>query len=74
MPVKAYAVGCKKKAQIVSGIKTVKRLLPNGNVVTFIIGKTKKCGTASVIVENSKPKPCKKIGSSRGKSGRCASK
>jgi hypothetical protein len=74
MPVKAYAVGCKKKAQIVSGIKTVRRLLPNGNIVTFIIGKTKKCGTASVIVENRKPAACKKAGSARGKSGRCASK
>lgn len=74
MTLKAYAVGCKKKAELVSGIKTIKRILPNGNIVTFVIGKTKKCGKASVIVENVKPKPCKKAAAVRTKSGKCKTK
>ena len=74
MTLKAYAVGCKKKAALVSGIKTIKRILPNGNIVTFVIGKTKKCGKASVIVENAKPKPCKKAEAVRSKSGKCKTK
>lgn len=73
MPVRAYAVGCKAKRNLVSGIKTVRRLLPNGNIVTFVIGNTTKCGKASVIVENAKPKPCRKTNAVRTKSGRCAS-
>lgn len=73
MPVKAYAVGCKKKRSLVSGIKVVRRYLPNGNIVTFVIGKTKNCGKASVIVENRKPKPCR-TGLTRTYTGRCSSK
>lgn len=73
MPVRAYAVGCKAKRSIVSGIKTVRRLLPNGNIVTFVIGNTKRCGKASVIVENMKPKPCRNSKAKRSRTGRCMS-
>lgn len=72
MAVKAYSVGCRKKnVPIISGIKTVKRLLPNGNIVTIVTGKTKNCGKVAVIVENVKPKPCRVPKAVRSKSGRC---
>lgn len=74
MPVRAYAVGCKAKRNLTSGIKTIRRLLPNGNIVTFVIGNTNKCGKASVIVENSKPKPCRKSGAVRSRTGQCIMK
>lgn len=74
MAFKAYSVGCKKNnVPVVSDIKVVRRLLPNGNIVTIICGKTKKCGVVCTIVSNQKPKKECKTGLKRGKTGRCSS-
>ena len=69
---KAYAVGCKKKTKI-SNITIKKRALPNGNVVTIICGKSEKCGVVCTIIEQQRPKPCKKP-LVRGRKGGCVSK
>lgn len=72
MAVKAYSVGCRKKnVPIVKNIKVIKRLLPNGNVVTIVKGESSKCGIVATIVENKKPKPCQKTGAKRTRTGTC---
>lgn len=74
MPAKAvrgYAVGCKKVVPIIKDISIKKRLLPNGNIVTIICGKSKNCGVVCTIVENKKPKPCKSGLKRTSKSGAC---
>lgn len=70
MTLKAYSVGCKRKVGLATNIKVLRRLLPNGQVVTIICGKSKKCGVVCSIVSNEKAKPCKN-GKTRGKNGRC---
>jgi hypothetical protein len=72
MTFKAYAVGCKKRTTV-TGLSIKKRALPNGNVVTIICGKSAKCNMVCTIVENTKPKPCKKP-LVRGRKGGCVSK
>lgn len=54
MAIKGYAVGCKKNASIVKDIVVKRRMLPNGNKVTIICGKSKNCGVVCTIVENKK--------------------
>ena len=70
MAIKGYAVGCKRNTAMIKNIKIKKRLLPNGNVVTIICGKSKNCGVVCTIVENKKPSKCAN-GKSRTPSGKC---
>jgi hypothetical protein len=73
MTIKAYSFVEKKKVAIVSNIKLQKKALPNGNVVTIATGLSKKGNKVAVLMENTKPKPCKKpLG--RGKNAGCVSK
>ncbi len=73
MTIKGYSFKAKKMVPIVSDIQLIKRALPNGRVVTIAKGLSAKHGKVSVIMENSKPKDCKKP-KVRGKKGGCVSR
>lgn len=59
MAVKAYSLVEHKKVKIVGHPILKQYLLPNGNTVTMLIGKSQKGDRVITIISNQKEKPCK---------------
>lgn len=56
---KAYSFAQHKIVKVQPGFNTIKRLLPNGNIVSIVKGKDSKGNKVAVITQNVKPKkPC----------------
>jgi hypothetical protein len=59
MSIKAYSLAEHKKVKIVGHPVIKQYLLPNGNTVTMLSGKSAKGIKVVTIISNEKEKPCK---------------